>query len=310
MSFWPSPRFTISLDNAFIRRKRGLRWRCAMTELRSRMIREMTLRGYSPRTQQAYVRQVVGLVRHYRRSPEQIGNDEVRLYLAHLLQERKLSWSTCAQAAFAFRFLYHQTLGRPATEFVVPAPRQPQRLPEILSREEVQRLIEAPPNPRHRLLLATTYAAGLRVSEAVRLRVRDIDPQRMTLRIEQGKGAKDRYVPLSARLLAQMRTYWESHPPRTWLFAAERADKPMHITSAQKIWMLAKVRAGIAKTGGIHSLRHAYATHLLESGQDVHTVQRVLGHRFITSTMRYFHLSQARVNAARSPFDLIKPNAS
>ena len=281
-----------------------------MTELRARMIREMTVRGYSPRTQEAYVRQMVGLVRHYRRSPDQIGNEEVRVYLAHLLQERKLSWSSCAQAAFAFRFFYHQTLGRPPAEFVVPAPRQAQRLPEILSREEVQRLIEAPPNPRHRLLLATTYAAGLRVSEAVRLRVRDIDTQRMTLRIEQGKGAKDRYVPLSAKLLVQMRSYWETCPPRTWLFAAERADKPMHITSAQKVWILAKLRAGIAKAGGIHSLRHAFATHLLESGQDVHTVQRLLGHRFITSTMRYFHLSQARVAATRSPFDLTGTNAS
>jgi len=281
-----------------------------MTELRARMVREMTVRGYSARTQEAYVRQMVGLVRHYRRSPDQIDNEEVRVYLAHLLRERKLSWSSCAQAAFAFRFFYHQTLGRPATEFVVPAPRQPQRLPEILSREEVQRLIDALPNPRHRLLLATTYAAGLRVGEVVRLRVRDIDPQRMTVRIEQGKGGKDRYVPLSVKLLAQMRTYWESHPPRTWLFAAERADKPMHVTSAQKVWMVAKLRAGIAKTGGIHSLRHAFATHMLESGQDVHTVQRLLGHRFITSTMRYFHLSQARVAAARSPFDSLEPHAS
>ena len=275
-----------------------------MTQLRARMIREMTLRGFADRTQQAYVAQMVGLVRHDRRSPDRIGNEEVRQSLAHLRQERKLSWSTCSQAAFAFRFFYHHTLGRPASAFEIPAPRQPQRQPEILSREEVERVIEAPPQPKHRLLLATVYAAGLRVSEAVRLRVRDLDPQRRTLRIEQGKGAKDRYVPLSERLLAQMRAYWQAHPPGTWVFAGGRADQPMHVTSAQKIWMRAKVRAGITKAGGIHSLRHAFATHLLESGQDVHTVQRLLGHRFITSTMRSFHLRQARVASARSPFDL------
>jgi integrase/recombinase XerD len=226
-----------------------------MTELRARMIREMTLRGYSPRTHQAYVSQMVGLVRHYRRSPDQIRNEEVRQYIAYLLQERKLSWSTCNQAAFAFRFFYHHTLGRSAAKFEVPTARQPQKLPEILSREEVHRLIEAPPNPKHRLLLATVYAAGLRVSEAVHLRVRDVDPQRMTLRIEQGKGAKDRYVPLSKRLLVQMRAYWKSHPPGTWLFPSRRTDRSMHISSAQKIWMKAKRRAGIEKTGGIHSLR-------------------------------------------------------
>jgi site-specific recombinase XerD len=156
-------------------------------------------------------------------------------------------------------------------------------------------------------VLATVYAAGLRVSEAVHLRVRDIDPDRMTLRIEQGKGGKDRDVPLSERLLGQMRTYWQSHPPGTWLFADPRADKPMHVSSAQKIWMMAKIRAGITKPGGIHCLRHAFATHLIEAGQDVHTVQRLLGHRFITSTMRYFHLSQARVASTRSPFDSFPP---
>ena len=279
-----------------------------MTELRTRMIREMTLRGYSPRTHQAYVSQMVGLVRHYRRSPDQIRNEEVRQYIAYLLQERKLSWSTCNQAVFAFRFFYHHTLGRSAAEFEVPASRQPQKLPEILSRAEVHRLIEAPSNPKHRLLLATIYAAGLRVSEAVHLRVRDVDPQRMTLRIEQGKGAKDRYVPLSKRLLVQMRAYWQSHPPGTWLFPSRRTDRPMHVSSAQKIWMRAKLRAGIEKTGGIHSLRHAYATHLLEAGQDVHTVQRLLGHRFITSTIRYFHLSQGRIASTRSPFDLPDPS--
>ena len=224
-----------------------------------------------------------------------------------MIQERKLSWSTCSQAANAFRFLYHVTLRHPRTEFHVPLPKQPQKLPEILSREEVWRLLTVPPHPRHRLLLTTVYAAGLRVSEAIALKVSDIDPYRMTMRIEQGKGAKDRYVPLAARLLQDLRAYWKTAPPRVWLFANRQGTRPIDITVAQKIYMLAKLRAGIVKQGGIHALRHAFATHLLEAGVDLHTVQRLLGHRQISTTMRYFHLSQGRLVGTRSPLDLPKP---
>ena len=278
-----------------------------MGELRTRMIREMTLRGFSPRTHKAYIGQVVGLVRHYRRAPDQITNDEVQSYLAEMIQQRRLSWSTCSQAANAFRFLYHDVLGHDRSEFHVPAPRLPQRLPDILSREEVCRLLTAPPNPKHRLLLATIYAAGLRVSEAVALKVSDIDADRMTMRIEQGKGAKDRYVPLSARLLKQMREYWKTEPPRVWVFANRAKTKPIDITVAQRVYGLSKLRAGITKHGGIHALRHAYATHLLEAGADLATVQRLLGHRHISTTMRYFHLSHGRLMTTRSPFDLSDP---
>ena len=224
-----------------------------------------------------------------------------------MIQERKLSWSTCSQAANAFRFLYHVTLGHPRTEFHVPLPKQPQRLPEILSREEVWHLLTVPPHPRHRLLLTTVYAAGLRVSEAIALKVSDIDADRMTIRIEQGKGAKDRYVPLAARLLQELRAYWKTVPPGVWLFGNRQSTRPIDITVAQKIYTMAKLRAGIHKQGGIHALRHAFATHLLEAGVDLHTVQRLLGHRQISTTMRYFHLSQGRVLGTRSPLDLPKP---
>src|SRR3989442_2755624 len=278
-----------------------------MSELRTRMIRDMALRGFSPRTHESYIAAVVRLAKHYHRSPDQITNEEVQTYLAHLIQERKLSWSTCSQAAHAFRFLYHVTLGHPRTDFHVPAPKQPQKLPEILSREEVWRLLAAPPHPRHRLLLTTVYAAGLRVSEAIALKVSDIDADRMTMRIEQGKGAKDRYVPLAARLRRELRAYWQTAPPRVWLFANRQGTRPIDITVAQKIYTLAKLRAGIQKQGGIHALRHAFATHLLEAGVDLHTVQRLLGHRQISTTMRYFHLSQGRLVGTRSPLDLPKP---
>src|SRR5881296_1469343 len=215
-----------------------------MSELRDRMIRDMTVRGFARRTHTAYIAAVVKLAKHYHRSPDQLTNDEVQTYLAHLINDRKLSWSTCSQAANAFRFLYHVTLGRPRTDFHVPLPKQPQKLPEILSREEVWRLLTVPPLPRHRLLLMTVYAAGLRVSEAIALKVSDIDADRLTIRIEQGKGAKDRYVPLAARLLQELRAYWNTTPPRTWLFANRQGTRPIDVTVAQKTYTPCSASSG------------------------------------------------------------------
>jgi len=278
-----------------------------MSELRIRMIRDMTVRGFAPRTHTAYIAAVVKLAKHYRRSPDQLTNDEVQAYLAQLIQHRKLSWSTCSQAANAFRFLYHVTLGHPRTDFHVPLPKQPQKLPELLSREDIWRLLNACTQPRHRLLLATTYAAGLRVSEVVALKVSDLDADRMTVRVAQGKGAKDRYVPLATRLLQDWRAYWQTAPPRVWLFPNRQSTRPIDITVAQKIYTMAKPRAGIPKQGGIHALRHAYATHLLEAGKDLQAVQYQLGHRHLSTTMRYFHLTQGRLLATGSPFDLPGP---
>ncbi len=281
-----------------------------MGELRDRMVRDMTVRGFAPRTHKAYLAAVVKLAKHYRRAPDLLTADEVQTYLAFLIRERKLSWSTCSQAANAFRFFYHVTLGRPRTDFYVPLPKQPQKLPEILSREEVWRLITAPPLPRHRLLLMTVYAAGLRVSEAVALKVSDIDIDRMTIRITQGKGARDRYVPLAARLLQELRAYWKAQAPGVWVFANRQGTRPIDITVAQKIYTLAKLRVGITKQGGIHALRHAFATHSLEARTaDLHGVQRLLGHRQISTTLRYFHLSQAHLAGTQSPFDLPKPRS-
>lgn len=274
-----------------------------MTELRHRMIQQMTIRGFSPRTHKSYLAAVRGLAKHYRRPPDQLSSSEVQAYLAHMVGTQNLSWSTRNIAASAFRFLYHVTLGRDAVAFEVPGVKQSQRLPEILSRSEVARLLESPPNPKHRLLLATVYAAGLRVSEVVGLKVENVDRGRMTLRIEQGKGRKDRVVPLSRRLVAQMELYWQTHPPRRWLFPNRSGSRPVDVTVAQKVFTMAKLRTGIAKRGGIHSLRHAFATHLIEAGADVPTVQRLLGHRSVTTTMRYFHLSQGRLASIRSPLD-------
>jgi len=276
-----------------------------MTELRRLMLQAMTVRGLARRTQQSYVMAVRRLAKHYGRSPDQLTADEIQSYLARMIGVDGLSWSTCSIAANAFRFLYHVTLRLHAIDFEVPLPRKPQRLPEILSHEEVSRLFAAVKHAKHRLVFETIYACGLRVSEATQLKVRDIDRGRMTVRIEQGKGSKDRYVPLSKRLLQRLEHYWTTDQPRHWVFEGSTPERSMHITAVQKAYTLAKLRAGIQKHGGVHALRHAYATHLIESGVDVLTVQRLLGHRSVSTTMRYFHLSQARIAVVRSPLDLL-----
>jgi len=276
-----------------------------MTELRRKMLQALTVRGMAPRTQESYVSAVYRLAKHYRRSPDGLTADEVQSYLAHMIEVEKLSWSTCSVAANAFRFFYHVALGLDEIDFVVPQSRQPQRLPEILSLEEVSRLFAAVASPKHRLVFETIYACGLRVSEAIQLKVRDVDRDRMTVRIEQGKGRKDRYVPLSKRLLRRLDQYWATATPRHWVFEGSTPDRCLHITAVQKAYTLAKLRAGIQKHGGVHALRHAYATHMIESGVDVLTVQRLLGHRSVSTTMRYFHLSHARVSIVRSPLDLL-----
>ena len=277
-----------------------------MGALRQRMDQDMVLRGMAATTRQAYLTAVVGLTRYYRRSPEELTEQEVQRYLLHLIEERKLAWSSCNIVTHGLRFFYHVTLKRPQTDFCIPRRRAPQRLPEILSREEVARLIERTRNPKHRVLLMLTYGAGLRVSEVVHLRSRDIDSERMAIRIEQAKGAKDRYSLLSARMLEELRNYWKAYRPGEWLFAKERVpDEPMSAHTAQKIFYAAKRRAEITKRCGIHGLRHAFATHLLESGADSHTIQRLLGHGRISTTLRYFHLAQKDLTRTRSPLDLL-----
>jgi site-specific recombinase XerD len=268
------------------------------------MENDLVLRGMAERTREAYIGAVARLALFYHRSPDRITDAEVQTYLLHLIQERKLSWSTCNIATHGIRFFYHTTLGHDRVDFCIPTARQPSRLPEILSRDEVHRLINSTVTLKQRAVLATTYAAGLRVSEVVNLKVSDVDSSRMTLRIQQGKGAKDRYTLLSPRLLGELRAYCRESRPRVWLFPT-RSGRPMDPTAAQKIYYLAKLRARINKQGGIHSLRHAFATHLLEAGTDVHSIQRLLGHGHIGTTMRYFHLAQKTVMANASPFDLL-----
>jgi site-specific recombinase XerD len=276
-----------------------------MTELRRRMDDDMVARGLAERTRESYLWAVTGLARFYRRPPDRISDDEVQAYLVHLLRERQRSWSTCNVVANGLRFFFHTTLKRDRTTFTIPAPRQRQTLPAILSREEVEHIVAHAPNPKYRTMLLTTYAAGLRLNEVLHLRVSDIDSTRMTLRVEQGKGGKDRYTVLSPRLRDALRAYWILVRPRTWLFPSQETGQPLHPTALQRAYHLAKLRAGIRKPGGIHGLRHAFATHLLEAGADIHTIQRLLGHGYISTTTRYFQLTRHTEIGPDSPLDLL-----
>jgi integrase/recombinase XerD len=276
-----------------------------MTELRRRMEDDMVARGLASRTRSSYLWAVSSLARFYRRSPDQVSDAEAQAYLVHLLRERQLSSSTCNVVVSGLRFFYHVTLKRDQTTFDIPLSRRPGRLPVLLSREEVARLIDHAANPKFRTMLLTTYAAGLRLNEVLHLRVTDVDSGRMTIRVEQGKGGQDRYTVLSARLLAALRTYWTIARPQPWLFPSARTAQPMHPTALQRAYVTAKRRAGIRKPGGIHGLRHAFATHLLEAGVDLHTIQRLLGHGHISTTTRYVHLTRHTEIGPDSPLDLL-----
>jgi integrase/recombinase XerD len=276
-----------------------------MTELRRRMNDDMQVRGLADRTRETYLWAVSGLATFYRRSPDRISDAEIQAYLLHLIRERQRSWSTCNIVVQALRFFYHTTLKRDRTTFEVPTARRPGTLPAILSRAEVECLIAQVPNLKHRTMILTTYSAGLRLTEVLHLRVTDIDSARMTIRVEQGKGGQDRYTVLSPHLLDALRTYWTTTHPRPWLFPSVQGPHPMDPSALQRAYQTAKQRAGITKPGGIHALRHAFATHLLEAGVDIHTIQRLLGHGHISTTTRYFQLTQHTTIAPGSPLDLL-----
>jgi site-specific recombinase XerD len=275
-----------------------------MTELRRRMDEDMTVRGMADRTREAYLWAVAGLATFYRRSPDQISDEEIQAYLLHLIRERKRSWSTCNIVVHGLRFFFHTTLKRDRTSFSIPSMRQPGKLPALLSRDEVQRLIAHATNQKYRTMMLTAYAAGLRLNEVLRLRVADIDSARMAIRVEQGKGGQDRYTILSATLLEALRAYWRTGRPTPWLFPG-RGERPLDPSALQRAYGVAKRRAGLTKPGGIHALRHAFATHLLEAGVDLHTIQRLLGHKSITTTTRYWHLTHASLTTQSARLDLL-----
>jgi integrase/recombinase XerD len=273
------------------------------TPLRQRMLEELQRRNYSSRTIRLYLRHVAEFAKHFHRSPDQLGAEDIRQYQLFLIQGKKLAWSSYNQIVCALRFFYAKTLNRAFLLEEIPFPRSEQRLPLILSREEVARILTAPLHLKTRALLMTIYAAGLRRSEAARLRVNDIDSARMTITVRQGKGQKDRVVMLSPVLLQTLRQYWRYNKPKQWLFPGKNPDQPISDNDIFGVFHNAVRRAGITKKVSPHSLRHSFATHLLESGTDLRTIQILLGHRSLKTTARYLHVSQQHVRATASPLD-------
>jgi site-specific recombinase XerD len=274
------------------------------------MLDALVLHGKAKRTQEAYISAVAQLARYYRCSPDTLSGAQIEAYLLHLLRERQLTRSTVNQAGCAINFLFGKVLGRAGSPCQIPLPRGPQTLPQILSREEIARLFACALHLKARTALSCAYALGLRVSELCALRLDHIDTaaDRMCVRVVQGKGAKDRYVPLPADLLALLRTYCRHVRPRGWLFSsATDPARVLHPEQAQRWYWHARDTAGITKGGGIHLLRHCYATHLLESGVDLHSISQWLGHRHVNTTARYLHLARpdAPDGARRTPLTLL-----
>jgi len=264
----------------------------------------MQLRNFSPQTQQGYVLAVAGLAKHYHQSPDTISPKQIEDYIIHLLYECKFTVGTCQTVLTGLRFFYTVTLGRNEASIPIPPLKSATRLPEILSSAELKKLFAAIRNPKHMVLLMAVYSGGLRVSEVVRLKVTDIHSDRMMIRVEEGKGRKDRYTLLSKKLLEELRRYWRIKKPAIWLFPGQK-DKPMCTRMAQKIYGEAIKKAGIKRKGGIHTLRHSFATHLLEAGEDIRTIQLLMGHKSIMTTIGYLHVTSKTLQGTKSPLDAL-----
>ena len=259
-----------------------------MTPLRERMIKAMRVHGYSPRTHESYLAAVTGLARFTRRSPDTLSKADLARYFEHLTVERQLAPASVSLAYHGIRFLYLKVLDWPEVDLEVPLPKRPQRIPALLTRGEVAAILDACDSPRYRTMLKVCYGCGLRLSEVLALRVGDIDGERKLLRVEQGKGAKDRLVALSPTLLDALRAYWRLYRPSELLFAG-RHGEALSPTALQRAYNRARRAAGVTKVGGIHALRHAFATHQLAAGLNVERLQRLMGHSSIHTTLRYVH---------------------
>jgi integrase/recombinase XerD len=280
-----------------------------MTPLRQRMIEDMQLRNLTPETQRNYVHHVAGFAKYFGRSPEELDLEAVRQYQLYLLNERKLSAETINQYISSVKFLYLITLEMPWTDEYFPRVKRPSKLPVVLSQEEILQFFDNIPSLKYRAALMTCYGAGLRVSEAVALKVAAIDSQRMLLRVEQGKGGKDRYAMLSPRLLQVLRRYYKAARPTEYLFPSWRANRHLCPSSLQMACREAAALAGLRKRVTVHTLRHSFATHLLENGTDIRIIQVLLGHSRIETTARYVRVGPSVVAATVSPLDNVDRNS-
>ncbi len=277
-----------------------------MTSLRQRMTEDMQVRNLALNTQTCYVQQVSLFARHFDKSPELLGPEDIRTYQVYLTNEKKLAPGSVLIAVAALRFLYKVSLKKDwSFEDAIPAPKKPQRLPVVLSPEEVLHFLSCVGSSKHQAILTTCYAAGLRISETIRLKPADIDSKRMVIRVEQGKGQKDRYVMLSPRLLETLRSYFRAVRPQGWLFEGDVSGQPINVSSVQQACHKARRLSGIRKPITPHSRRHGFAVHLLESGTNVRTIQLLLGHRSLATTARYLRIATSKVCSTSSPLDLL-----
>ncbi len=279
-----------------------------MTPIRQKLIQDLTIRGYSANTIKQYVRTVADLASFHKTPPQELSKEQIHSYLFHLVTDRNASASTMNVAVSALRFFLRTTCDREAAlvKLSLPRARKGRLLPSVLSTKEVLRLFESARNQKHRALLMTLYGAGLRGSELVCLKPAHIDSDRKQIRVEQGKGRRDRYTLLSERLLIELRAYWKVYRPRTWLFEGQPKGTTFNRDSVNRIYHTAANRAGITKSGGVHILRHTFATHLLENGMDLSVIQHLLGHRNLVTTATYLHFARNRYENWTSPLDLLE----
>lgn len=273
-----------------------------LSPLRRRMIGDMTVRNLSPATQRSYLHAVTKFSRYFGHSPDRLDVEDVRAYQVYLVSQG-ISWPALNQKVCALRFFYGVTVNRPEIPERIAYAREPRKLPVILGADEVVRFLEAVPSLKSRTALTTAYAAGLRASEAVGLKVTDIDSSRMLIQVRHGKGAKDRAVMLSPHLLAILRTYWRLARPKEWLFPGRDEGKPIDVQVLYAACRSATQAAGLAKRVSVHTLRHSFATHLLESGVDIRIIQVLLGHNSLSTTARYTRVATTTIAKTQSPLD-------
>jgi len=276
-----------------------------LSPLRRRMIEDMTVRDMSPATQRSDTNAVSKFSRYFGRSPERLDLEDVRAFQVHLVSAG-ISWASLNQIVCALRFFYGVTLGEADVPERIAYAREPRKLPVVLSADEVVRFLEAIPSLKSRTALTTVYAAGLRVSEVVLLKISDIDSGRMVIRVEQGKGGKDRFVMLSPQLLRILRSYWRFTKPKRWLFPGRDDERPLVPNVLHAACRSACTAAGLSKTVTVHTLRHTFATHLLESGADVRVIQVLLGHANLASTARYTQVATKTISNTPSPLDRLR----
>ena len=280
-----------------------------MSALREAVLLEMRLRGLATKTVSVYIHAMEELARYYWRPLETLACAEVQAFLDYVISVRKLAWSTVNVYFSAYRFVYQQVLKRAPHQFSIPPRGRSGKRPGVLSRGEVERVIEAPRNIKHRALLAMTYGSGLRVSEVVRVRIADVDRGRMMLRVQQGKGRKDRYTLLSHRALDLLGKLWREQHPAEFFFPRKDGAGPICVECAQGIYYSALRRSGVRHVGGIHVMRHCFVTHLIEAHVDIYTIKRWVGHSALATTAGYVHVSATHQASVRSPLDTQEPEA-